>query len=372
MRVLVLWSGTTSANLGVRVLAEGMAALARRTWGEDTQVDFQDYGPGDSSLGFGGRTIVRDIGRPSGPIKTKLRDYDVVLDSGAGDSFADIYGIKRLATMNYAHRVTSRLGLPIILGPQTVGPFNTPLGRALGRDSMRRMRLALPRDSQSLAYAAELGLHSELLSTDVVFALPQPPAAPDRDVIVNVSGLLWSDSAHVDPERYREQVLKLVDGLLNSGREVSLLAHVLTNPTADNDEPAVEAVAKRFGSKLRVIIPADLKDARSAIASSRLVIGSRMHACLNALSTGVPAIPWAYSRKFAPLMNDLGWQHGYDLRLENAPAAATLELIRSTPEEALLRGVESVRHAADARLAATVDAMTAIPSRGPGLVSKHG
>ena len=34
-----------------------------------------------------------------------------------------------------------------------------------------------------------------------------------------------------------------------------------------------------------------------------------MHACLNALSTGVPAIAMAYSRKFAPLFDVIGWPY---------------------------------------------------------------
>ena len=50
------------------------------------------------------------------------------------------------------------------------------------------------------------------------------------------------------------------------------------------------------------------------------MIGSRMHACLNALSVGTPAIPLAYSRKFAPLLGDLGWAHVVDLRTQASDA----------------------------------------------------
>jgi colanic acid/amylovoran biosynthesis protein len=360
MRVLVLWAGNTSANLGVRVLAEGMAALARAAWGQDTQVDFQDYGPGDSTVGFGGRSIIRDIGRRSGPIKQKLRGYDVILDSGAGDSLADIYGIKRLVIMNYAHRTASQLSLPLVLGPQTVGPFTTRLGRALGRDSLRRTELALLRDSQSRAFALILGSRREALATDVVFALPHSAAPTSRDVIVNVSGLLWGNNCHVDSVRYREEVFSLVSGLLATGREVALLAHVLENPTADNDVPAVQEVAAQFGDRLEVLVPTDLNAARSSIASARLVIGSRMHACLNALSLGVPAVPWAYSRKFAPLMNDLGWPYGYDLRDAESPSAQTLALIQTTPEETFRAELDAVRQTAGERLTAATAAMQSI------------
>ena len=60
------------------------------------------------------------------------------------------------------------------------------------------------------------------------------------------------------------------------------------------------------------------------VASCRLVIGSRMHACLNALSVGTPAIPLAYSRKFEPLLADLGWRRTVDLRRNEHTVALAL------------------------------------------------
>jgi len=360
MKVLVLWAGDTSANLGVRVLAEGMAALARQAWGEATEVDFQDYGPGNSLIGFGGRTILRDLARGQGPIKNKLRHYDVILDSGAGDSFADIYGLKRLASMNYAHRISSKLGIPVVLGPQTVGPFNTALGRFLGKDSISRMASVFPRDTASAEYATVLGRRADARSTDVVFALPQPSATVRRDVLVNVSGLLWRGDSHIRSEKYREQVHSLVEGLLSTGRQVSLLAHVLDNPTQDNDVPPVLEVAGKYGRDVTVLIPKDLSEARSMISSSEIVIGSRMHACLNALSTGVPAIPWAYSRKFAPLMKDLGWTAGFDLRSEELPAQGTLDFLAETDPGVLRLAAHKVRAEAELRLSETALVMSSL------------
>jgi colanic acid/amylovoran biosynthesis protein len=352
-RVLVLWADSRSANLGVRVLAEGMASLARMAWGSDATVDFQDFGPGDSAIGFGGRNIIRDIGRDDGPIASKLRQYDVVLDSGAGDSFASIYGPKRLAIMRYSQRRAARLSVPLILGPQTIGPFESPLSRSVGAATLRDARQVHARDHVSQQKAAELG-GMALLSTDVVFALPNPEPARKRDVIVNVSGLLWNSDAHGSASAYRRQVIELVNGLISRGRDVSLLAHVLDNPTSDNDVPAVRAAAAAVGDRVEVVVPHDLPHARSILANAELVIGSRMHACLNALSTGTTAIPWAYSRKFAPLMNDLGWHHTIELRTEPRPADATLRILDRDPGRL---SAATLRDTARARLKGTAEAM---------------
>ena len=154
-----------------------------------------------------------------------------------------------------------------------------------------------------------------MLTTDVVFALEAPPASGRRDVVINPSGLLWNDgNPHVDAAAYRLLLRELCRSLLAHGRRLSLLAHVLDSPLSDNDVPVVELLAAEFGDDVEVLVPEDLKQVRSFLSSAEVVIGSRMHACLNALSVGRPAIPLAYSRKFDPLLRNIGWENTVDLR----------------------------------------------------------
>src|SRR5699024_5535961 len=140
---------------------------------------------------------------------------------------------------------------------------------------------------------------------------------PQRDVLVNVSGLLWTENPHVDAAAYRRTLQETVTRLRADGREVALLAHVLDNPSADNDVPALRELAAQVGEDVEIVVPTDLDSVRATIAGARLLIGSRMHACLNALSVGTPAIPLAYSRKFAPLLESVGWTTGFDLRTDD-------------------------------------------------------
>lgn len=352
MKVLVLWADPSSANLGVRVLAEGLARLARHAWGEQTQVDFQDFGPDGARPGFGGRSILRDFGRRNGPIASRLRDYDVILDSGAGDSFADIYGVKRLAIMVFAQRRALRAGIPLVLAPQTIGPFRRRLSRLLASRTLRSATVVFARDRASLEVARAARAEAAA-ATDVVFALPAPPRASQRDVIVNVSGLLWNGHGDVDPVKYRADIERLIVELDGAGRRVAVLAHVLDNATHDNDVLAVREVAQAFPF-VEVLIPQDLTEARAMIASARVLVGARMHACLNALSVGVPALAWAYSRKFEPLMRDIGWPHVIDVRsadlasesiaqLDEIAADARIDELAQATTESLARTVERLR-----------------------------
>lgn len=338
--VLVLWADNTAANLGLRAIAEGNARLIRDALDDsDVVVDFQGFGRGDSEVSFGTRAILKDFGRANGPIKSKLRRYDLIFDSGAGDSLTDIYGLKRLSFIVYAHWMTRRLGLPLVLAPQTIGPFQTMLGRFVARKSLGQAVVVLARDSVSATYSETvLGRRVDAVGTDVCFLLPAVAAPGTRDVIINVSGLLWFSDTHVDSEHYREQVILLVRQLVGSGRRVSLLAHVVHSPSGNDDVDAVTDLVARLGPgvSVEILVPETLVEARALLASGRIVVGARMHACLNALSQAVPAIPWGYSRKFEPLLADLGWTDVIDLRTNQRAAEATFGLIMEPGHQARL------------------------------------
>jgi colanic acid/amylovoran biosynthesis protein len=357
-RVLVLWAGDRSPNLGVRVLASGTAQLARSAWGESVHVDYQDLAPSSSAPGVGGRVVAHDVGRANGWLKERLRAYDVIVDAGGGDSFTDIYGLKRFGIMHYSHRVAAAESVPMVMGPQTIGPFNTRVGAMLAKRSIRLMAGVVARDSVSAMAAGQLGRSVDAVATDVVFALPAPPRTVERDVVLNVSGLLWRSNGHVRALQYQQDVVAIARELMSSGRSVTLLAHVLANATADDDVPAILDAAHRLGGQVEVAIPADLTDARRILASARLVIGSRMHACLNALSVGTPAIGLAYSRKFAPLFADLGWSHTVDLTAADVVSSVASLVRRLSVCD--LEDVAAVRSRAASRLTAATEVLASL------------
>jgi len=327
MRVLVLWADNNSPNLGVRALGTGTTSLVHRVW-PDADITFQNYGHRAPELPVG---RLRSLGREriTGRLGMQrwLSEFDLVIDTRSGDSFSDMYGLRRLAVMCTVSEFASQAGVPVVLGPQTIGPFATRSARVLARRSLTRATVTMARDPASAECSTHLGRPVDAVTTDVVFAIDRPRVTKTRDVIFNISGLLWHDNPHVDSVRYRDVVTQVYRSLVSEGREVALLAHVgatTTGPSgtpgsgnsgnSDNDIPAIQEFARLVAPDSEIIIPTGLSDVRSSIASARVVIGSRMHACLNGLSVGVPAVPLSYSRKFAPLLEGLGWRHTVDLR----------------------------------------------------------
>lgn len=354
LRALVLWSDNCAANLGLRVLAQGSAHMLQAA-APHARVDWQDFGPGDSEVSFGTKAIIRDI-LLRRPITQKLRRYDVVVDSGAGDSFTDIYGLKRLSFIAYAHWRCRRLGVPLLMSPQTIGPFTTRVGRLIASRSIAQAAFIAARDQTSADYClSEFRRAVDVVTTDLVFTLPPLPRHAQHDVLLNVSGLLWFGDAHGSSTSYRRATAELVQKLQAAGRTVALIGHVVHSPSGHDDLDAIAELraSSTAAAVCEVIDPQDLEDARHHIAGCRILIGARMHACLNALSQGVPAVPWAYSRKFAPLMDALGWQHVVDLKGGSDPVAETLRLLQQ--ENSMVLEADRLPQTASALMAPAID-----------------
>ncbi|WP_421742081.1 polysaccharide pyruvyl transferase family protein [Cellulomonas sp.] len=310
MKILILWADDRSPNLGVRVLAAGARHLASAAF-PDAEITMQDFRESAAGVALDREAILADMSRRGNAVAQVLDGIDLVLDTGAGDSFTDIYGLGRLWILTYVRRAARRRGIPVVLMPQTVGPFGSRVSRMLGRYGLAGVETVVTRDPVSSAHARNVLRRPVVESTDVVFALPAVSRSVGRDVLLNVSGLLWNGRAGASADNYQAAILDIVGRLEAEGRTVSLLAHVLANQTVDDDVRVMPEVVRRVGHDLEVVVPEDLPEAREVIASAQLLIGARMHACLNALSIGTPAVAMAYSRKFEPLLDSLGWRHSY-------------------------------------------------------------
>lgn len=347
----MLWAKHSATNLGIRVLASGAARLCEMAF-DEVDVDFHDHDTLGTPLGKD--AILADLGRSNGKIKRLFKNYDVIVDTTSGDSFTDIYSQRRLTVMAYAHRAAIKAGVPLILAPQTIGPFDSRYGRILARASVRGATRVYARDSESARYSTALGRRPDALSSDLVFALPQLPEASTRSgVYLNVSGLLWRANPHVDYSRYRSAVVETSRAISAMGHAVTVFPHVLRSAVSrEDDVTAVEEAANILGGDVTVFLPDSLDDVRIHLNSASVVIGARMHACLNALSVGTPALAWAYSRKFAPLLADLDWSASVDMRISDDVVKQTTSFIADLEHwtkkapSVRLRAVESIERVA--------------------------
>lgn len=278
-----------------------------------------------------------------------IRSCDVILDITHGDSFSDIYGRKWFARTTLVKQLVQWLGVPLILMPQTYGPFENKLvqrwalhviagsDRIYCRDEMSYRYL-----EQKLPEAARTKLKSY---TDLAFALPYNALEPKVEngkikVGVNISGLLWHNcetdnhlGLKVD---YHQYCRMLLNRLLDDGNyAVTLIPHVICDGREgenyyENDCRAIRELLKEFPQCDDTGVLETAVDVKSFIATQDVFTGARMHATIGAFSSGVACIPFAYSRKFEGLYRDLNYHNIVDGKALSTDEAVekTMELIQ--------------------------------------------
>lgn len=364
IRVCLIMHSTRSDNLGVgaltvsevEILRDLAARLGRRI--EMTFFDWKDartpYVSGSDIriVDFGGKELLD----PRRYFATARRS-DMVIDIGAGDSFADIYGGKRLRRMFIMKYLAHLAGTPLILAPQTIGPFTRASSRALARLSMKWSSVVASRDKLSTEAARDLGITGVVEASDVALRLPYDAPAPRAAggpvrVGLNVSGLLFGGGYTGKNEfgltmDYPALVRDILRHFHALGCEVHLVPHVLvaSGPMRGEDDSAASAtLAAEFPGTIVAPRFASPSEAKSYIAGLDFFIGARMHACIAAFSSGVPVIPMAYSRKFEGLFGSIGFTRTVDCTSE-APEAIMKKIKAGFEDRA------TVKAEADAALA---------------------
>jgi len=346
LHVGLLWHAFGHPNLGVDALARANAALigeAAASLGlRPTFVTLGSAASGNAPMPAdvtaGPHPSIRELALGRSRFLEAIRRCDIVFDIGEGDSFTDLYGARRFAYQAATKFAVLAAGVPLVLSPQTIGPFTAPHHRAIAASLLRRSRAVHVRDGLSRDYAASLGVASPAEFTDTAFALPYRQAERGRRprVAVNVSGLLWNRSVATRLD-YRAFTCAVLDAFTaTSDADLYLFAHVNGASGADTDVPLLGELSRRYPQARIAPLFATSQDAKSFLSGVDFVVTARMHAAIAAFSSGVPVVPVAYSRKVNGLFASLGYDCYVDAQSDDLASAVgrTLEAYRHRDERA--------------------------------------
>lgn len=321
-----------------------------------------------------------------------------IWDVSGGDSFADLYGERRFVTVTLPKELALARRRPLVLLPQTYGPFRDRRLRERARRALAGATAAWARDVDSFESLRELlgddfdGARHHL-GVDLAFGLPAvaPPGAARtalEEVIaeadgsplvgLNVSGLLLNDP--VAAERYglrvdyRRVTERLARTLLDRGAVLVLVPHVLGRGETDSDEEVSAHLAadlKRTWGRRVVVAPSELGAGERKWLVSRLdwFAGARMHATIAGLSSGVPTAALAYSGKVRGVFASCG-QEDQVADCRSLSTDEALELLvasfdnRARTRPGLERGLVEVCRTAEEQMDRIIE-ISERPSGGP-------
>lgn len=303
------------------------------------------------------------------PYLKKIAETDLVADISGGDSFSDIYGMRKFIMRFLCKWLIMQFGKKLVLLPQTYGPFKRRTARIMGRYVLKRASVVYTRDHAGVEYVCTLlgsrnadgKVH---FAPDVAFVLdPKKPEHIDvgtlmkvrtKEMIVvgfNISGLLFNGGYTKDNmfglrTNYRNLVFNIVESLMKDEKVLVLLVpHVFgAVGNVESDRDACLQVYQYLNEKYkdRIFLAGgeySHNEIKYIIGLCDLFIGSRMHTCIAALSQCIPAVGLAYSKKFDGIFESVGVEECViDMR-----SATQDEILTSLERAFCVRGVIATR-----------------------------
>jgi colanic acid/amylovoran biosynthesis protein len=322
-----------------------------------------------------------------------LSDSNAVLDFSAGDSFTDLYGWDRFMSVMEPKLLAIQNRIPLILLPQTIGPFRSDKAKSLATKVVKSARQVWARDDESFELLHEM-LEGEdepkqfrrgvdlafmlepkrpkLIPEGIASWLSGPQHAGSSMIGVNVSGLIFNAPKEASEQfglqtDYRLVLIDFLTWLLRTTpARILLVPHVLTKSgSRESDFDAATELRRMlpsdFVNRVSILSPnfgaAELK---WFISKLDWFCGTRMHSTIAALGSGVPTAALAYSMKTRGVFEKCGLaSEVFEMRhLSTASALEQLKasfLGRQNARARLVENLPSIRQQANEQMDAIVD-----------------
>jgi colanic acid/amylovoran biosynthesis protein len=297
-----------------------------------------------------------------------LARADVVADL-SGISFVDGRRFPVLVYNALVVAIPLALGRPVVKCAQAMGPFKGTVNRRLARLVLPRLHTICPRGAATEQHLRELKLTNLTPATDMAFAMRVPDevrarmrarlaeTAPGPYLIVAPSQVV-DTQCRAQGIDYPRIMTDLIDtAVARTEHTVVMIAHS-AQPDAGvnhmNDLPLCRQIYGRLASTDRVVffdedlLPTEL---RAVIAEGELLVTSRFHAMISALTERTPLLVIGWSHKYAEVLAPFGLAEVAvpysELTTGEAVLARTEELLKRRPEL-----VEAIRAELPAAIAA--------------------
>lgn len=269
----------------------------RATYGLWVRPDLKRKGRGSLSLKMMPHSLKHSLGI------VDLVQIDATLNA-AGFAYGDIHGPKPTeALARTIERFKQDRPRPFILLPQAFGPFTTPRIRRAMLRVAETADLIFARDHQSFDLLREVcGERKTIrIAPDWTAAVSteRGEAVSGGNVLVIPNARMLDKTAPKIAQGYVPMLVNLIESIQTKGLKAEILLH-------DRDEDAAVAwqINVQLSKPLPVISADDPLQLKYLIGNAALVIGSRFHALIGALSQAVPAIGIGWSHKYEALFAD--------------------------------------------------------------------
>ena len=193
-------------------------------------------------------------------------------------------------------------GVKLIMLPQSMGPFTNPLVASNAAGILQLADLIFVRCEESRKHALSVGCPEKkiMLAPDYSNLVSPEPADLEKwhDVVCLVPSMRMMDKTPGDlKDKYFESMIRFTQLIKAKGLKPCLLVH------QQEDLTLARQINDALDTPVMLVDP-EPQEAKSIIASSRAIIGSRYHSIVSALSQATPIIGTGWTHKYQSLFND--------------------------------------------------------------------
>jgi colanic acid/amylovoran biosynthesis protein len=273
-----------------------------------------------------------------------LKEYtncNVVIEI-SGDGLSGDYGIFSTFISFSKIMICVLLEKPVVIYAQSIGPYNlkwpvlnkesrilSKISRFFAGYVLNKVDLITVREEITLDILKKLGIAKPpiYLTADSAFLLA--PASgeiiqkllskyeinPDEKIVglsvsKNISMLQYDSKSKRSDSYYKEVLIQIIDYIRGKfGVKIILIPHATGPGDAADDRVAIREILLDIKDKNGIIgVTEDLtpEELKGIIGRCELLVGSRMHANIAALSMAIPTIAVGYSHKTKGIMKMMG------------------------------------------------------------------
>jgi colanic acid/amylovoran biosynthesis protein len=300
------------------------------------------------SLGVLRSYLGKSIAGGPGTIPACFDEMDLIVAAPGG--YLEDSNLSIVSTLVHLW-LAERSGRPVVLAPQSLGPFRFWFSVIASRAILRKTRLVCVREQFSFDIAQKrLGLgggHTVFLP-DMAF-YDNRRNEPAADIILEkhqlvdksfaaVTAIDWyfpfSTHPEGDKQKYIATMVETIKFIYRElGWKVLILTQVEDSLGVPGDESIGRTISSLAGDCAELVSPGCPPPAmRSLIGRSQVFIGSRMHSNIFALQSGVPVIAIGYLPKTRELMRQLGLGD-YVVNIDSSSTDEISKLVVKSQEE---------------------------------------
>ncbi len=202
---------------------------------------------------------------------------------------------------------------PVIVFPNSVGPFRTVMGRSLSKFALGLCDYVMVRDSSSYKMLESMKVRSpKTLTSDITLLFENDMLVANYDGSSGVLGVSPGLYSHTLSEKeiyfYIDSHAKALDRMIEKHNcRVDFLPHYLTGFKNDDYEISKLILNRmKYSEKARIIKVLNARDFKALLGRMTMVISSKLHPAILASSVHVPTLAIAYDQKQIEFFNGLG------------------------------------------------------------------